>query len=110
MDERSYSKELFEDAVIRMQKIGKPQRSIDEFRIMIETIESVRKENMQQEIDFSDAPEKYKDPLMDILMEDPVILPSGHIMDRSVISRHLLNSNTDPFNRQPLTEDMLLEG
>lgn len=44
---------------------------------------------------------------MDTLMTDPVILPSGNIMDRSIILRHLLNSPTDPFNRQPLTESML---
>ena len=41
-------------------------------------------------------------------MSDPVILPSGTIMDRAIITRHLLNSNTDPFNRQTLTEDMLV--
>lgn len=40
-------------------------------------------------------------------MVDPVILPSGNIMDRAIITRHLLNSSTDPFNRQTLTEDML---
>lgn len=44
---------------------------------------------------------------MDTLMTDPVVLPSGHVMDRSIITRHLLNSSTDPFNRQQLTEDML---
>lgn len=45
------------------------------------------------------------------LMHDPVILPtSGKIMDRAVIMRHLLNSDTDPFNRQPLTTDMLKPG
>lgn len=45
------------------------------------------------------------------LMRDPVILPtSGKIMDRAVITRHLLNSDTDPFNRQPLTTDMLTPG
>lgn len=44
---------------------------------------------------------------MDTLMSDPVCLPSGNVMDRSIITRHLLNSSTDPFNRQPLTEDML---
>lgn len=44
-------------------------------------------------------------------MHDPVILPtSGKIMDRAVITRHLLNSDTDPFNRQPLTTDMLRPG
>lgn len=48
---------------------------------------------------------------MDTLMDDPVILPSsGKIMDRQVIVRHLLNSQTDPFNRQPLNEDNLTPG
>lgn len=47
---------------------------------------------------------------MDTLMTDPVMLPSGNIMDRSIILRHLLNSPTDPFNRQPLTESMLEPG
>lgn len=47
---------------------------------------------------------------MDTLMTDPVMLPSGNIMDRSIILRHLLNSPTDPFNRQPLTENMLESG
>ncbi len=40
-------------------------------------------------------------------MLDPVRLPSGVAMDRSIIIRHLLNSNQDPFNRQQLTVDML---
>ena len=47
----------------------------------------------------------FSDPLMDTLMEDPVLLPpSGNIMERAIILRHLLNSQTDPFNRQQLTE------
>lgn len=50
------------------------------------------------------------DPLMDTLMNDPVILPSGTVMDRPIITRHLLNSQTDPFNRQPLTEEELKPG
>ena len=44
------------------------------------------------------------------VMIDPVILPSGVIMDRSVIVKHLLNSNTDPFNRLPLTAEQLIPG
>jgi len=44
-------------------------------------------------------------------MDDPVTLPSsGKVMDRPVIIRHLLNSQTDPFNRQPLSEDDLTPG
>ena len=45
---------------------------------------------------------------MDTLMTDPVQLPSGVIIDRPVIVRHLLNTNQDPFNRQILTVDMLI--
>lgn len=30
-------------------------------------------------------------------------------MDRGNIMRHLLNSQTDPFNRQPLTSDQLVD-
>lgn len=41
------------------------------------------------------------DPVMNTLMTDPVILPSGHTMDRKHIMRHLLSSQTDPFTRQP---------
>ena len=44
-------------------------------------------------------------------MIDPVRLPpSNKVMDRSIIMRHLLNSATDPFNRQLLTEDRLIPG
>ena len=53
----------------------------------------------------------FPDPLMDTLMVDPVLLPtSGNIMDRTIILRHLLNSQTDPFNRQPLTEEDIQPG
>lgn len=47
---------------------------------------------------------------MDTLMIDPVELPSGVVMERAIIARHLLNSQTDPFNRQPLTEEELKPG
>lgn len=66
--------------------------------------------NQENEDEYADAPDEFRDPLMDTLMCDPVLLPSGKVMDRSIITRHLLNSSTDPFNRQPLTEEMLLSG
>ncbi len=45
------------------------------------------------------------------LMEDPVLLPtSGKVMDRKHITRHLLSTPNDPFNRQTLTEEMLKPG
>lgn len=42
------------------------------------------------------------------LLTDPVILPSSHVtVDRTTISRHLLSDQTDPFNRAPLTMDLV---
>ena len=67
-------------------------------------------ELQQDDEDFDDIPDEFLDPVMGTLMTDPVLLPaSGTIMDRGNIMRHLLNSQTDPFNRQPLTEDQLVD-
>lgn len=55
-----------------------------------------------------DVPDEFLDPVLATLMEDPVRLPSGVTMDRSVITRHLLNKQTDPFNRAPLTIQQLV--
>ena len=43
--------------------------------------------------------EQFKDPITDAIMKDPVKLPSGHAIDRAVITRHLLSDPTDPFSR-----------
>ncbi|XP_067095979.1 ubiquitin conjugation factor E4 B isoform X2 [Osmerus mordax] len=107
-DQRSYSRELFEEVISKMKKAGiKSTIAIEKFKLLSEKVEEIVARNSQSEMDYSDAPDEFKDPLMDTLMTDPVILPSGNIMDRSIILRHLLNSPTDPFNRQPLTESML---
>lgn len=58
---------------------------------------------------IQDAPDKFLDPILDTLMRDPVTLPtSGQIVDRSTISQHLLNDQTDPFNRKALSIDMVI--
>ncbi|XP_064893609.1 ubiquitin conjugation factor E4 B isoform X4 [Columba livia] len=107
-DQRSYSKELFEEVISKMRKAGiKSTIAIEKFKLLAEKVEEIVAKNARAEIDYSDAPDEFRDPLMDTLMTDPVRLPSGTIMDRSIILRHLLNSATDPFNRQMLTENML---
>lgn len=94
-----------------MTKINiKAQHKIESFLEIMTEVETILSTKRQLEMDFSDAPEHFKDPLMDTIMDDPVILPSGTVMDRHVIIRHLLNASTDPFNRQHLTEDMLISG
>ncbi|KAK7497939.1 hypothetical protein BaRGS_00010810 [Batillaria attramentaria] len=105
---RSYSKELFDDAITRMMKARiKTDSEIEHFRSLQERVQKIVIQHMEAEEDFGDIPDEFKDPLMDTLMKEPVKLPSGAIMDRAIITRHLLNSQTDPFNRMPLTEDEL---
>ncbi|KAJ3644556.1 hypothetical protein Zmor_022280 [Zophobas morio] len=107
-DERSFRKELFDDAAARLDRLSiKTPVEIERFKALADKAYQILLNNQKSDDWMSDAPDEFKDPLMDTLMTDPVLLPSGQVMDRSVIMRHLLNSSTDPFNRQPLTEDML---
>ena len=39
-----------------------------------------------------DVPDEFLDPIMATLMEDPVTLPCGNVMERSVIQRMLLDT------------------
>lgn len=108
-DERSFSKDLFELTVRRLDKAG--IKTVDEmiqFQRLGQRATDILLQKLQEDEDFSDAPDTYMDPLMQTLMIDPVTLPSGLVMDRSVIMRHLLNDATDPFTRQPLTEEDLI--
>lgn len=52
-----------------------------------------------------DAPDEFLDEIMSTFMMDPVKLPSGHFVDRSTITQHLLNDPIDPFNREEMTID-----
>ncbi|XP_015606835.1 ubiquitin conjugation factor E4 B [Cephus cinctus] len=107
-DERSFCKELFTDAANRLERSNiKTTTEIERFMALAERAAVIARDNRARDEDYGDAPEEFRDPLMDTLMEEPVKLPSGIVMDRAVIVRHLLNSATDPFSRQPLSEDML---
>lgn len=53
-------------------------------------------------------PDEFCDPIMSSLIEEPVMLPDTDIiMDKSIISRHLLSDEHNPFNREKLTLQML---
>jgi ubiquitin conjugation factor E4 B len=46
--------------------------------------------------------------IMYTLMTDPVTLPSGQVVDRKNILRHLLSDPHNPFSRQPMKEEDLM--
>ena len=55
-----------------------------------------------------EPPDELCDPIMQTLIETPVMLPNSDIiMDKGVISRHLLTENYNPFTRDELTMESL---
>jgi ubiquitin conjugation factor E4 A len=98
-DGRSYSPELFKFAENTLLKIGGGDLTAEiiEFAAKVDAIEKKQRINDEALIN---PPDEFLDPILSILMKDPVILPSSKVtVDRSTISRHLLSDQSDPFNR-----------
>ncbi|KAI3636711.1 hypothetical protein MIR68_004978 [Amoeboaphelidium protococcarum] len=108
-DGRSYNKMYFEKAAhILQSKAVKSMDEVGKLSKFVQDCEQVKAEDQQEEEDLGEVPDEYLDPLMFSLMEDPVILPTSKItVDRSTITSHLLSDSTDPFNRRPLSIDMV---
>ncbi len=69
----------------------------------------VKQREADNEPELGEVPDEFLDPITADLMDDPVKLPSGHSVDRAVISRHLLSDETDPFSRARCTVEMLVD-
>ncbi|KAI0235866.1 Ubiquitin conjugation factor E4 A [Lamellibrachia satsuma] len=108
-DERSYSQSLFELAEVFLNKIYVPVETIQNFNRVAAHIQTLSVQQQSEDDLMADAPEEFLDAIMGTLMRDPVTLPSsGQTVDRSTIARHILSDQTDPFNCQPLTLDMVI--
>lgn len=107
-ESRSFSHGLFDSAVPILRKIGVPEDFISSFGEFGQKLKSLEKSVQREEELMADVPEEFLDPIMGTLMVEPVILPtSSTTVDRAVIARHLLSDQTDPFNRQPLSLNMV---
>ncbi|XP_050447919.1 ubiquitin conjugation factor E4 A [Cataglyphis hispanica] len=106
-DGRSYSPELFklaDNVLVRIGGVG-ILGDLDQFAKSVKKAANQKRE--EDEI-LVGIPDEFLDPIMSTVMTDPVILPSSKItVDRQTIARHLLSDQTDPFNRSPLTMDMI---
>lgn len=102
-DGRSYRSGTFNRASdIMTRKALKAPEDLAAWDELKERIAKKKDEIDQAELDLDDVPDEFMDPIMAILMEDPVVLPSNNIVDRSTISQHLLSDETDLFTRQPM--------
>ena len=80
---------------------------------IIDLLEHIHEEKMKQDAaSLSEellVPEEFLDPILNVLMKDPVILPDSKVtLDRKTIQRHLTVSPTDPFSRCELKEEDLI--
>jgi ubiquitin conjugation factor E4 B len=110
-DSRSFNPEVFDRVVGILNRIGtRPVTHINQFQEFAKKAKETAQKMSTEEQDLGDLPEEFLDPITYTLMEDPVLLPTSKvIIDRSTIERHLLNDQTDPFNRSYLTHEMLQE-
>lgn len=105
-DKRSYSPNLFKQSERVLKLIGRPSSVIFKLNELADRVNEFAQQD--EEDDLIEPPEEFLDPITNSLMTDPVILTtSNNIVDRSTICRHLLSDQKDPFNRSPLTLDML---
>ena len=112
-DERSYKFINFDRAknlVANNSNITITEKDFNNYIIFVDNLRKEEKILKQEEINYDDAPQEFIDPLTFLVMTDPVKLPKSNvILDRKTIETHLLSDQTDPFNREPLTKDMLIE-
>ena len=79
--------------------------SMTAFESLPDLVDKASQAVQEEEALLADAPAEFMDELMATYMTDPVILPSGHYVDRSTITQHLLNDPMDPFSRKEMTVD-----
>lgn len=110
-DSRSFKPEVFHKVIAILKKIGtRTPTVIHKFEEFATAATNAAQQILDEEEDMGDVPDEFLDPITFMFMSDPVLLPASKIViDRSTIERHLLNDQTDPFNRSHLTHDMLEE-
>ena len=112
-DERSFDIVLFYKTLKVLEKYSLfSSEDSERFMQLIKNLEEKSKLKGEEDkfmAEINDIPDEFLDPLMGEIMKDPVLLPtSGNIVDRITIMKHLLSDTTDPYNRKPLTKEMLV--
>jgi len=112
-DEQNFSFELFQKTTKIIVTMGLLET--DHFVKWEGLVESLKQKEQEKENEeklmgeIEDIPQEYLDTLMNTIMKEPVMLPASKVVvDRTTIRKHLLTNSTDPFNRSPLTAEMLI--
>lgn len=107
-DKRSYKNETMRRGLsICYRKPILSYVQVQELEAFVKKVKEINQKSEDFEMNLGEVPEEFCDPISCEMMRNPVKLPSGYIIDRSTIARHLLSDQNDPFTRAPLTLDML---
>ena len=106
-DSRYYSPELIPKMVEILGK--KLKLNILEEQELRVFCGKIRKQyHINTNLDLVEIPDEFCDPIMSSLIEEPVVLPNTNtIMDKTILSRILIDDEHNPFNREPLNMDMV---
>ena len=113
-DKRSFQIIIYESVLQNMQYIKSAKdQEIRAFEMIVEKLKNYTSKDIWSEVERLvdlDIPDEYMCSIMSTLMKDPVELPnSGQIVDRVNIEKLLMNAKEDPFDRTPLTLNMIKE-
>lgn len=96
--------EMVKETLIYKEEIYETVSALIDDYTLIQRLQNVENEDEDEHI-----PDQFLDPLTDLPIKKPVLLPSMKnvadklFIDRSTIVRHLLNREENPFNRDHLT-------
>ena len=108
-DERSYSPSNFNKAVRVLSTGVMSPADLEKLEAFANKCLEVKAQDQEEEAELGEVPDEFCDEITAEIMSDPVRLPSGKVVDRPTIARHLLSDETDPFNRQRCTLEMCIE-
>ena len=110
-DGRSFDPKHFQRALqIARRAMLLDEEKCTQFEAFICRAEDAFHSGQLMDEEMGEIPDEFLDPILCTLMKDPVLLPTSNVtVDRSTIVSHLLNDSTDPFNRQHLTVEMVVE-
>ena len=106
-DGRSFRSSLLTNTQKVLGVAKAPYEKVEKWFEMCGKLRDAKEQLECDEVSMETIPVEFLDALMNTLMTDPILLPSGNVVDRATIERHILNQKNDPFSRQPLSLEQL---
>lgn len=104
-----YRQDMFPETCQVLRSLGlMADMDIDELENLAQRVDIAKHQGAEDDVEMADAPDDFLDPITYTVMQDPVKLPSGAVMDRPNVLRMLLSDPRDPTTRAPLSEKDLV--